>query len=120
MPAVTLYENHGFNRFAEVRLNSGEMVRIELDGDGARVLHRVPGRGRGRLIYRGDPDNVAWICAALLDRHAPSAAPGPDPLNVLLNALVHFACVDDMEAAFTEAQRRPSWFQIIRDKLAGL
>lgn len=119
MPAVTLYENHGPRRFAEVRLNSGEMVRIELDSDGARVLHRVPGRD-SRLIYRGDPDNVSWICAALLDRHGPSPAPGPDPLNVLLNALVHFACVADMEAAFTEAQRRPSWFQIIRDKLAGL
>lgn len=101
-PTVTAYDSQGIGLASEIRLASGELVRIEADPNGVRVVQRLPDRSQ-RPIYRGSPDAVALICAALLGRGGPAPDGGPDPLKMLTNTLMHFATVADMQAALGKA-----------------
>lgn len=95
---VLSYRNDRMRPSAEIRLTGGDRVILALHADGVLIEGGVPG-GQRRVLFRGNADTVACICAAM--------SPSPDlrssPLDRLLGIVVLFGSADDLAAAFTAA-----------------
>ncbi|WP_119417846.1 hypothetical protein [Desertibaculum subflavum] len=95
---ILVYRNERRRPSAEIRLAGGDHVGLALHADGVMIEGGRPGGAR-RVLFRGDANTLACICAAM------SSVPDlrSTPLDRLLAIVVHFRTAADLADAFTAA-----------------
>lgn len=91
---VPIYRNDRRRPTAEIRLTGGDRVILALHAGGLLIEGGVAG-GQRRVLFRGDAETVACVCAAM------SLSPDlrSSPLDRPLGIAVHFNSAKDMAAA---------------------
>jgi hypothetical protein len=98
MATVIAYRNDGSSPFCELRLANDDRILISLDAAGA-LIERLPGPGAVReTLFRGSPEEVAWICAAIAGAGGSTAV-----LDVIVNLAARLGSAEQIRSAFAAA-----------------
>lgn len=100
MTTLIRYQNDRHRRACEVALDSGERVLLMVDRTGV-VIERAPVPGiPGAILFRGNPDVAAEICASLTTANSAS---GKAPMDIILAAVVGLGSAAKIRSAFRRA-----------------
>lgn len=100
MTTLIKYRNDIAHGSCEVALDSGERILVHADRNGTLIERcALPGIPKA-VLYRGMPDVVAEICAAL----APATPPlRTTPLDIILAAVIGLGSAAKIRKAFRDA-----------------
>lgn len=102
LAAILVYRNAGDSPNAELRLQSGEHIRIKIDAAGVTVTD-VDAADAGRILFQGDVEAVARLAVAMLEPGGRAA----EPLDLLLGLLAPMPSVQAIRTAFETAVVAP-------------
>lgn len=99
MATLLTYRNDN-QPYGEIALDSGDRIALELDAGGLAITRLARLTQPGEILFRGNPEVAAAICAGLLgDRPADRTT----PLDILVAAVMQFKSAADIKNAFQEA-----------------
>jgi hypothetical protein len=100
MATVIAYRSDGSSPFCELRLANGDRILVSLDAAGA-LIERLPDPGATReVLFRGSPEAVAWICAAMVPDGAGRSSA---VLDVIVSLATRLGSAEQIRNAFGAA-----------------